>query len=149
MKQKSSLVSSYNGKFYPFIPFYWKIIPISHKKEHYNGKKRMFFQIQKLQPLSHSTAQNPRLVQVFLNSNLCLLHFANNYKKEIGTLSLTFLRPPKPTLCQRSCVFGFCQRSNSTLLFYQIFILIFLFNRKSNKLFPNARKPKTPPSYVT
>ena len=27
--------------------------------------------------LSHSSAQNPRLVQVFLNSHLCLLHFAN------------------------------------------------------------------------
>ena len=28
-------------------------------------------------PLPHSPAQNPRLVQVFLNSSLCLLHFTN------------------------------------------------------------------------
>jgi hypothetical protein len=28
-------------------------------------------------PLSHSAAQNFHLVQVFLNSSLCLLHFAN------------------------------------------------------------------------
>jgi hypothetical protein len=27
--------------------------------------------------LSHSDAQNPRLVQVFLNSHLCLLHLNN------------------------------------------------------------------------
>ena len=30
-----------------------------------------------LNSLSHSAAQNPRLVQVFLNSHLCLLHFTN------------------------------------------------------------------------
>jgi hypothetical protein len=57
-----------------------------------------------------------------------LLHFANDKKKtskKIGTLSLTFLRPPKPTLCHRSCGFGFSQRYNSTLLFLLDFIIGF------------------------
>jgi hypothetical protein len=45
---------------------------------------------------------------------------------KIGTLSLTYLRPPSPTLCQRSCGFGFSQRNNSTLLFLLDFIIVFL-----------------------
>jgi len=82
------------------------------------------------QSLPHSSAQKALLVQVFLASILCLFHFVN-YKKEtnnkkIGTLSLTFLRPTQPTLCQRSCGFVFCQRSNSTLLFLLDFIIVFL-----------------------
>jgi hypothetical protein len=36
--------------------------------------------------LSHSAAQKPRLVQVFLNSHLCLLHFVNFISNNINGL---------------------------------------------------------------
>lgn len=47
-------------------------------------------------PLSHSAAQKSLLVQVFLASILCLLHFANDCKKAIVTLLMQFLFEPKP-----------------------------------------------------
>jgi len=64
--------------------------------------KHLFF----CKSLSHSAAQNFHLVQVFLNSSLCLLHFANYVFNSESILfcsavkgRFTFLLP---LLCQRS-----------------------------------------------
>jgi hypothetical protein len=71
----------------PFIEYNLSVITeeeLSHnyKKTPSLKSKLLFmdFQFNTLKEntsLSHSSAQNPRLVQVFLNSHLCLLHFAN------------------------------------------------------------------------
>jgi hypothetical protein len=40
-------------------------------------KNYSYFNLNLNKSLSHSSVQNPRLVQVFLNSHLCLLHITN------------------------------------------------------------------------
>ena len=62
--------------------------------------------------LNHSSAQNPHLVQVFLNSHLCLLHFINkNYKKNRNAIADVFA-PTQSNAPHRIsgvlCVFSTC-----------------------------------------
>ena len=57
-------------------------------------------------PLSHSAAQNFHLVQVFLNSSLCLLHFTNYVFNSESILFRSVVKGrftfQLPLLCQRS-----------------------------------------------
>ena len=106
--------------------------------------------------LTHSSAQNPHLVQVFLNSHLCLLHFINkNYKKNRNAIADVFA-PTQSNAPHRTCGFPYREQHLFSLsksikngfLFFQPhahskpFFIHLHPSQKTRAVFPNAKPPQ-------